>query len=85
MINEIKTIDDVKAFFRQLLDEDLNFHPDTPFEDYIHGETRKPTYSIAEAAIRNKLMEQSFDVCEEVNIDIYEIANKIFPPFPWQV
>lgn len=68
-----------------MLAEDLNFHPDTPFEDYIHGETRQATYTRAEADIRNQLMEQCFDVCEQVNIDIYEIANEIFPPFPWQM
>lgn len=85
MIQQIKTIEDVKTFFQQLLAEDLNFHPDTPFEDYINGETRHPTYTYVEADIRNKLMEQCFDVCDEVNIDIYEIANEIFPPFPWQM
>jgi hypothetical protein len=85
MIQEIKTIDDVKTFFQQLLAEDLNFHPDTPFEDYIHCETRRATYSTDEAEERNRLMDDCFDVCDSVNTDIYEIANEIFPPYPWQM
>lgn len=85
MIQEIKTIGDVRTFFKQLLAEGLNFHPDTPFEDYINCETTHPTYTVVEADIKNQLMEQCFDVCEQVNIDIYEIANEIFPPFPWQM
>jgi hypothetical protein len=78
MIQEIRTIDDVRTFFQQLLAEDLNFHPDTPFEDYIHCETRQATYSNDEAEVRNRLMDECFDICELVNIDIYEIANKLF-------
>ena len=35
MINCIETIEDVQTFIKQLLDEGLVFHPDTPFEDYI--------------------------------------------------
>lgn len=78
MIQQIITTDDVKAFFQQLLAEGLNFHPDTPFEDYIHGETKRPTYTLAETNIRNQLMEQCFDVCEVVNIDIYDLSYKMF-------
>jgi hypothetical protein len=33
MINSIET-DDAKIFFKQLLNEDLIFHPDILFEDY---------------------------------------------------
>lgn len=78
MIQEIKTIDDIKVFFRQLLEEDLNFHPDTPFEDYINCETRLPTYTTLEADARNKLMDNCFEVCESINIDIYELSYDMF-------
>jgi hypothetical protein len=64
MIAKIETIDDVKTFFRQLLAEDLNFHPDTPFEDYINCETELDAYIKEEAEIRNKLLDESFDVCD---------------------
>jgi hypothetical protein len=80
MIQEIKSIEDVKTFFRQLLAEDLNFHPDTPFEDYINGETRQDTYTPEEAALRNELLNQCFDVCEREGDDIYELCMEIFQP-----
>ncbi len=80
MITQINGIEDVKTFFRQLLVEDLNFHPDTPFEDYINCESRQDTYTPEEAATRNKIMDACFEVCESINIDIYELANDIFNP-----
>ena len=80
MITQINGIEDVKTFFRQLLVEDLNFHPDTPFEDYINCESRQDTYTPDEAATRNKIMDACFEVCESINIDIYELANDIFNP-----
>lgn len=78
MITEIKTKEDVKAFFEQLIDEGLNFHPDTPFEDYINCETREPSYTKDQADLRNLLLDQCFDVCEKHNIDIYNYANDIY-------
>jgi len=81
MIQTIETIEDVKDFFRQLLSEGLNFHPDTPFEDYINGETRLDTYSLEEAKLRNELLDECFTVCDKFNADIYEIANEVFKYF----
>ena len=78
MIKEIKTKEDVKTFFEQLIDEGLNFHPDTPFEDYINCETRQPSYTKDQADLRNLLLDQCFDVCENEGIDIYNYANDIY-------
>jgi len=78
MITEINDIKDVKTFFKQLLDEGLNFHPDTPCEDYINCETRQDTYTPEEAVTRNKLMDTCFEVCESINIDIYELSYGMF-------
>lgn len=80
MIQKIETIDDIKTFFRQLLAEDLNFHPDTPFEDYINVETGQDTYTPEESKLRNELLDQCFDVCEREAIDIYELCIEIFQP-----
>lgn len=78
MIQEIKTIEDVKAWFRELIvEEKLNFHPDTPFDDYINTDTRKDSYTKVEADFRDSLMSAAFEVCEAVGIDIYEIANNV--------
>lgn len=81
MITKINDIKDVKTFFKQLLDEDLNFHPDTPFEDYINRESRQDNYTPEEAATRNKIMDDCFEVCKNSGTDIYELAIEIFPSF----
>jgi len=78
-IDKIDVVSDVYRFFTCLSYEGLNFHPDTHFEDYT-GEDHKPTYTPEESSVRNRLLDQCFDVCEIVNTDIYDIANKIFEP-----
>lgn len=75
MIQTIRTIDDVKAFFNDLLEESLNFHPDEDFANYINGETKEDTYTKQEAEMRNRLMDEAFAVCDKFDICIYELAN----------
>lgn len=76
MITEIKSIYHVRALFKHLLEnESLNFHPDEDFKNYIHLETKLPSYSIEEAELRNKLMQDCFNVCEREGTDIYEIGS----------
>jgi hypothetical protein len=77
MISEINTIEDVKLFAYQLVnEEDLNFHPDTDFSDYINTETGKPLYSIEEIQNLNRLMENCFDICEQNGADIYDLMSE---------
>lgn len=78
MIQEINTVGDVRTFFNELLAEEVNFHPDDDFTDYIDYETMQPSYSESEAADRNRLLEQSFEVCDRVGVDIYEACIEIF-------
>ena len=78
MIQKIKNTEDIKTFFNELLAEDLNFHPDDRFEDYINCGTKEPTYTENEVALRNRLLEQSFDVCDKEGADIYELCIEIF-------
>ncbi|GAA4465489.1 hypothetical protein GCM10023093_17770 [Nemorincola caseinilytica] len=78
MIQEIKTVDDVKTFFNELHDEGLNFHPDDLFEQYIHRETNQPFYTDEQAIERNRLLAQAFEVCEREDVDIYELCIEIF-------
>lgn len=73
MKTNIETIEDVRQFAEQLLAEGLSFHPDDNFEDYIHMESNKPFYTPDQAVLRNRLMEQSFEVCEKKGVDIYSI------------
>ena len=71
----ITSVADVKAFFHHLVDErKLNFHPDDDFADYISLDDQTPTFTDDEVILYNRLMEESFDVCEAAGVDIYELG-----------
>jgi hypothetical protein len=69
---------DVSAFMHCLVEESVNAHPDTDFTDYINLSTGEPTYTPEEAAMRNALMSDAFNVCEKTNTDIYSFMQEIF-------
>ncbi len=78
MLAAINNLDNVNLFFKQLIEEGTNTHPDDDFNDYINLETGKPTYSVTEAALRNKLMSRCFDICESSEVDIYDLMQEIY-------
>ena len=53
--------------------EGLNFHPDTPFSDYIAYADDKPTYTPEQCAERERLLDQCFDLAGD---GIYEIGRE---------
>lgn len=73
MITKILTIEDVKHFAKQLAAEGLSFHADDDFNDYVNFTNNTPSYNKEDAELRNKLMNECFDVCEKEGLDIYEI------------
>lgn len=76
MIIKIKTVEDVKAFARELILEDkVNFHPDEDFKNYVTLKYNLPCYSKKVAEFKNKLMEKCFLVCEKAGADIYDVMN----------
>lgn len=78
MKTEIKTIEDVKDFFEQLINEGVNFHPDTPFEDYINFETGRDSFTKEQAEKYTSLLDKCFDICENQGIDIHNYANDVY-------
>ena len=71
----ITSVDDVKEFFHHLVGErNLNFHPDDRFEDYVSCDDGSNTFSQEECSVYNRLMDESFDVCEKNGVDIYAIG-----------
>ena len=44
------------------------------FEDYVSCEGGINTFTIEECAIYNRLMDESFAVCKNEGVDIYEIG-----------
>ena len=77
MLTKINTLTDVYQFAEILAkEEEVNFHPDDDFHEYINTETGEPTYNFLEAELRNQLMGQAFEVCEREGVDIYAYTMK---------
>jgi len=73
--SHIKSVKDVEAFFHHIIFErKVNFHPDDMFEDYVSCENGSNTFTLEECAVYNRLMDESFDICEKTGIDIYGIG-----------
>ena len=77
MINQIQTSEDVKAFAKQLVEEGVSFHPDDDFNDYVNFKENKPCYSREEADLRNELMNNCFEICEDEGTDIYDLMLEV--------
>jgi hypothetical protein len=78
MTTEIKTLQDVKSFAQHLTKiERLSFHPHDDFLDYINFKTKERFYADDEAILRNKLMDECFQVCQQENTDIYDFMYPI--------
>jgi hypothetical protein len=77
MIKVIKTIENVLTFANQLRSEGCAFHPDDDFNDYIEIKTDAKYYTEKQADLRNKLMDQCFDVCDSVGVDIYHTMRDV--------
>jgi hypothetical protein len=74
MIKAINTISDVEQFAKHLVQfEKLSFHPDDDFRDYVTN-ANQPFYTKQEAELRNKLMNECFDVCEKEKVDFYGVV-----------
>lgn len=77
MITKIETTEDVKAFAKQLIAEDVSFHPDDDFNDYVFFKENRPCYTKEEADLRNELMSSCFEVCEKGGVDIYAVMLEV--------
>lgn len=73
--SHIMSVKDVKKFFHHIVSErKVNFHPDDMFEDYVSCEGGINTFTLGECAIYNRLMDESFAVCNNEGVDIYAIG-----------
>ena len=77
MIIEIYTIEDVKIFVMHLILENISFHPDDDFNDYVNIKTNLPTYTKEKADLRKALMSSWFLVCENEGADVYEVKGEV--------
>lgn len=89
MKNRIENLTDVRAFAEDLVGEGTSFHPDDDFANYVNVASGQPSYSKAEAVLRNKLMSQCVAICEKEGVNLYDTLletyligtglNKIIP------
>ena len=78
--NKISTVEDVNKFMKFIYEDlELNFHPDDDFNDIVNYETGVKSFNKKDADKFNKLVDDCFKVCENNNLDIYEIALKHHP------
>ncbi|WP_457127354.1 hypothetical protein [Mucilaginibacter sp. HD30] len=63
---------------KQLTEEGTNAHPDDDFNDYVNIDTGEPAYTHDQAELRNRLMEECFDICEAYGKDIYNVMQEVF-------
>lgn len=78
--SDINTLEDVKNFQRYImLVKEVNYHPDTDFEDYICYSTGEPSFSYKENELYNLLNNRCFEVCEHLKDDeeIYRISCQV--------
>lgn len=71
--SHITSTDDVARFFSCLIEDGINFHPDSSFKEYIDLENR-PLFNDEQAEILGNLMDECFVICEKEGTDIYKIA-----------
>ena len=70
----IGSVEDVKRFFTYLVAaEDLKFHPDSSFDEYV-GSDGVRLFSIGQCKHYDALMRRAFEVCGREGRDIYEIG-----------
>lgn len=80
-VSHITSVKDVEVFFHHLVFErKVNFHPDDDFANYICIADTPPTFTKEEVDIYNRLMDESFDVCDKAKVDIYEIGIEYLMP-----
>ena len=73
--SHITTMKEVESFFHHIVFErKVNFHPDDMLEDYVSCKGGINTFTLAECAIYNRLMDECFAVCKKARVDIYEIG-----------
>ena len=73
--SHIKSVKDVETFFHHIVFErKVNFHSDDIFEDFVSCEGGINTFTLGECAVYNRLMDESFAICENGEVDIYGVG-----------
>jgi hypothetical protein len=71
---KIRDTKDVSKFVNQLVRKGICFHPDDDFRKYVQIKSRRPTYTLSEAARLNRINQACFDFCNKAGINYYDFA-----------
>ena len=55
-----------------------SFHPDRPIDSYYNSDDGSPLFSPEEVKKLESLMNQSFDLCKQNELDIYNKSESLF-------
>lgn len=75
--------DDVREFLSICINDlglGMGFHPDTGFEDYIYKKNNRKIFNAREAKEMNITLEEAFEICKKLGLDIYSIGLQILDP-----
>ena len=73
----IQTESNLRLYLSYMIDIlGWGFHPDDPISDYIK-EDGTPIFNEQQVVVLERLMEESFDFCEQNGMDIYEVSMAI--------
>lgn len=65
-------IDDTAAsFFYMMFTSGINFHPDTPLEDYVNTNGER-SFTDEQAVVLNGILDALFAACDVAGIDLYD-------------
>ncbi len=78
MIRQINTTQDVITFIEEVAREIADFNPFKGFSNYLIPDTSQCRYTAEEATLRDKLMEQCFDVCKGQSQNFICLAIVVF-------
>lgn len=74
---KIQTEVNLRQYLSYLIDVlGWGFHPDDPIEDYVN-EDGTHIFDELQVVVLEKLMEESFYICEQKGLDIYETSMVI--------
>jgi|SRR6185312_15630237 len=78
MIQEVNTIQDVTTFIEDLTKEIGDYNPFGDFTNYINPVTNERVYTDEEAALRKRLLERCFEICQQQSCNFIYLSLVVF-------
>lgn len=73
----IESLEDIRTFFKDIHElYPFEWHPDDDFKDFRDGNDAR-SFSDQEAEYLNSVMTICFNLCDNLDTDIYDLAGKV--------